>query len=380
MKASISHIPLGAAAIVAAAAGMMYGSCGRTASGSGATDVTPAQSLLARLDSVASARQVIFGHADDTAYGREWWAEEGRSDVKETAGDFPGLINWDLGLIERNSPVNLDSVDFNLMRREILAQHERGGINALSWHPLNPHSGANSWTIDSIDAVALAVTDGTAENDSMKVWLGRAAEFIGGLRDGEGRCVPVVFRPWHEHTGSWFWWGGDNTTTPSYVALWKLTREVFDQKGVDNVVWAYSPDVVADAESYMNRYPGDSLVDIMGADVYHFNGLEGVENYRRNAAATLSVARDEAARRGKLFAFTETGSEALPVSDWFTSELLPLIEQFRPVYVCVWRNANIRHKENHFYAPYPGHPSQDSFRVFRNDSITIFANEMAQIH
>ena len=74
-----------------------------------------------------------------------------------------------------------------------------------------------------------------------------------------------------------------NCTADDYKSLWKIMREKFDAKGVDNVVWAYSPDRCSSAEQYMARYPGDEYVDILGADVYHFNGAEGTDTYRNDA-------------------------------------------------------------------------------------------------
>lgn len=88
-----------------------------------------------------------------------------------------------------------------------------------------------------------------------------------------------------------------------------------DEKGVDNVLWTYSPDRVSDITQYMERYPGDRYVDIMGADVYHFNGAEGTRNYIETADRTLDIAAQAAKERGKLVAFTETGCEGLPITD-----------------------------------------------------------------
>src|ERR1700750_232976 len=59
---------------------------------------------------------VMLGHQDDLAYGVHWKYEEGRSDIKDVTGDYPAVIGFELGRIELNQPVNLDSVPFDKMR------------------------------------------------------------------------------------------------------------------------------------------------------------------------------------------------------------------------------------------------------------------------
>lgn len=351
-----------------------------TAEASEADSLTVAQALIQRLHAIEASGKTVYGHDDDPVYGVKWTLDSGRSDVMEVVGDYPGMMHWDLGLIEVSSPVNLDSVPFDRMRAEMAAQEARGGLNAISWHPLNPSSGKDAWQPVDNDVVTLAVTPGTAENDTMKVWLDRAASYLASLKDNAGNPLPLIFRPWHEMSGGWFWWGGPNTTVDSYVKLWQMTREAFDAKGLSNIVWAYSPDVVRDKEEYMTWYPGDELVDILGADVYHRDGEEGTARWFDAIGSTLGAAQAVAKEKGKIAALTETGCEGLPVRDWYTQCMLPIIRQYRPVYMTVWRNGQERLKPGHFYAPYPGHPDVESFRTFHNDSLTLFAREMKEIH
>lgn len=328
----------------------------------------PVDRLRNQLTQTAAEGRVIFGHHDDTAYGHTWKYEPGRSDVLEVTGMRPALINWDLGLIEHNAPAQLDGVPFEFIRAEIAAQDARGGISALSWHPENPVSGGNSWDV-STEPLRLMEGD-KALSDTLTAWIGRAADFIGSLRDANGRRIPVIFRPWHELTGSWFWWGRDHADPGQYRALWRLTREVFDAKGIDNVLWAYSPDRLDSYEAYIERYPGDEYVDIMGADCYQFNGADGTQGYISDVHGALGSAAEAAVKHGKILAFTETGIEGIPVADWYTSVLLPLLKEYPVAYVCVWRNAH--DNPRHFYTPYPGHPAADDFKSFANNKSMVF--------
>lgn len=339
---------------------------------------TPAEALLQRLKKVADSGKTIFGHHDDTAYGTTWAYEEGRSDVKDIVGDYPGLMNWDLGLIERGTECQLDGVPFEFIRKEAIAQDARGGINSFSWHPRNPATGGDTWDT-SVSPVSEMVTDGTAMNDSLRTWALAAADFMMSLTDTTGNRIPVLFRPWHEHTGSWFWWGKDSCTPDEYKALWRITREVFDQAGADNIVWVYSPDRLSGYDEYIERYPGDSLVDVLGNDAYHHNGADGYDEFMQRARTQLDAALKLSKENGKLITLSETGLESLPMADWWTKALLPLCKEYPIAFACVWRNARESDKPGHFFAPYPGQQSEASFKEFYNDSTILFARDIAEI-
>ncbi len=331
---------------------------------------TPAQTLIALLDSTVSSGQFFYGHHDDPAYGHDWKYEEGRSDVKDMTGEYPGLMSWDLGMLELDSANNLDGVPFTFIAEQIAAQNARGGINAISWHPRNPISGGDSWDTSASPLHEIAENQELAQQ--VDSWIGKAADFIGSLKDADGNAIPVIFRPWHENSGTWFWWGAGNSTPEEYIAFWKRTRKIFDEKGIDNVVWAYSPDKDLTPEGYFKTYPGDEYVDILGSDIYHFNGEEGVQEYRDRVSKQLSFVTEEAKKRGKVAAFTETGLEGMGMDQWYTQVLLPLIKDLPIAYVCVWRNAVQTEKPGHFYAPYPGHPAEKDFMIFYENPQTIF--------
>ncbi|MCI9608580.1 MAG: beta-mannosidase, partial [Muribaculaceae bacterium] len=185
-------------------------SCSSSHSGSAASEaadsITAAQVLQSRLDSIAAAGKVMFGHDDDPVYGHSWVGDEGRSDVLEVAGDYPGIMNWDLGGIEKGDAANLDSVDFARMRAEVIAQDARGGINAFSWHSVNPVDGRDSWACDDTTIVNRLLNDPEVKAvfDSQ---VRNVARFFNSLTAADGSKIGVIFRPWHEHTGGWFWWG-----------------------------------------------------------------------------------------------------------------------------------------------------------------------------
>ena len=91
------------------------------------------------------AKGIMFGHQDDLAYGVGWKYEPGKSDVKDVTGDYPAVYGFELGRIELDQPVNIDSVPFDKMKIFIQTVYERGGVVTLSWHLNNPLTGKTAW-------------------------------------------------------------------------------------------------------------------------------------------------------------------------------------------------------------------------------------------
>lgn len=319
----------------------------------------------------------MFGHQDDPLYGVTWEGDSGRSDVQSVTGDYPAVMGFDIGKIELDSEKNIDNVAFAIIREEMIRHYKRGGMITVSWHADNPLTGGHSWDVSRDDVVA-AILPGGEKHDLFIDWLDRAAAFFNSLITEEGTKVPVLFRPWHEHTGSWFWWGKDLCSVEEYTALWEMTRSHFDGAGVDNLLYAYSPDLQGPGEIYMERYPGDDLVDLLGLDGYHRNNEQGVEAYVASLDIILSFLTKEGAKRNKPIALTETGLEAIPIADWWTSVLFPVLDRYPVSYVMVWRNA--RERPDHYYAPYPGQLSADDFVTFYQHPKTLFSNDIPNLY
>ncbi len=322
-------------------------------------------------------RGFMFGHQDDPLYGVTWEGDSGRSDVQRVTGDYPAVMGFDIGRIEQDSEKNIDNVSFAIIRREIIRQYERGGMITVSWHADNPLTGGDAWDVNRNDVVR-SVLSGGEKHDLFLGWLDRAAAFFSSLVTADGTKVPVVFRPWHEHTGSWFWWGKDHCSVEEYKALWALTRTHFEKAGVHQLLYAYSPDLQGPGEIYMERYPGDDYVDVLGLDGYHRNNEEGIAAYVSSLETILSFMTEEGRVRNKPIALTETGLEAIPIADWWTRVLLPVAERYPISYVMVWRNA--RERPNHYYAPYPGQLSADDFVTFYEHPRTLFSKDIPSLY
>ncbi len=138
-------------------------------------------------------------------------------------------------------------------------------------------------------------------------------------------------------------------------------------------------------QDYAWGYPGDDRVDILGLDNYWDVGHEAnsasPEQQRVDFVRSLTLMGEMALERGKVTALTETGYEAIPDSMWWTGVVLEGLQANRfagqAVYMQVWRNANVQRERNdHYYAPFPGHPSAPDFVRFNQSERMVFESEL----
>ncbi|WP_347160076.1 glycoside hydrolase family 26 protein [Pontibacter chitinilyticus] len=328
-----------------------------------------------------SAKGVMFGHQDDLAYGVGWKYKKGRSDVKEAAGSYPAVLGSELGHLELGSAVNLDSVPFDQIRNFVQQTYAAGGVNTISWHLNNPLDPAKtSW--DPMDSTIYRLFNDPAAMQRYQQWLDGVATFMKSLKGSKGELIPVIFRPFHEHTGGWFWWGRPHTSREDYVKLWRYTVDYLRLQNVNNLLYAYSTDRFTSREDYLDFYPGDRYVDLLGFDIYHRLPQDSSQTATSNAAFVqearqmVETLRQVAQEKHKLYAVTETGLENIPMANWWTKTLLPTIKDSGLSYVLVWRNGD----SAHYYAPYPGQHSAQDFKAFANSPQILLLNEVKDEH
>ena len=313
---------------------------------------------------------MMFGHQDDLPYGTTWYDVAGRSDVREVCGDYPAIFGWELGHLELDHAYNLDSVKFSKISDWIKQMNAQGAINTISWHFTNPLTGGTAWDTSSKKSVA-SMLPGGEKNELYKLYLDKLASFMMGLKTDKGKYIPVLFRPFHEHTGSWFWWGKDLCTVDEYKALWRYTVTYLrDTKNIHHLLYTYSTGSVATAQEYLERYPGDDLIDIVAFDSY-----DGAKDFTTSLGNCCKIVSTIGAEKGKIAAVSEVGGHIEKDPEWWTAVLLETLRPYNMSYALVWRNA-YQSKKEIAYAPAKRTPSAQDFVKFYNDPKTLFLKDI----
>ena len=345
------------------------------------SEKTQAQQLMERLDTLRQ-KGIMFGHQDDPFYGLTWDYQPDSSDVKNVCGDWPAVMGFELGGIEMGDEKNLDSVPFTKMREEIIKHYQRGGVITISWHPRNPVTtidgggragqkfpAGSAWDV-SDTTVVKNILEGGAQYERFQTWMQRLSDFLASLKTDDGQKVPIIFRPWHENTGSWFWWGEKLCTADEYKALWDMLQDKLDADGFDNLLWAYSPGMAPNltADKYLERYPGDDRIELVGIDGYQWGSKEDfVAQLDNNLTMLTKFAEDH----GKIAALTECGLKNLMDPTWWTSTLTPVLDKHQISYFLVWRN----YKEE-WFGPSPSKPDAPYFKEMYAKENILFLNEI----
>ncbi len=205
--------------------------------------------------------------------------------IHRESGKWPAYIGVDYMNFDRKR------VDTEAADRVALAYWQQGGLVEVNVHLPNPAdpTGRDGGLNDTgVDLKAL-LAPGTPLNAA---WLAELDAIAAGLAELQASGVVVLWRPFHEMNGGWFWWGAKPTA--DFVAVWRHMFTYFTQtKGLHNLVWIYSPNRGDNAAEY---YPGDAYADIVGIDAY--TDLVDAEHVK-GAAALLKT--------GKPFGFGEYG-------------------------------------------------------------------------
>ena len=185
-----------------------------------------------------------------------------------------GSVDYEMNIIKNASgklPVlrGLDYMgdDFGGVNNRAKDWYAKGGIVEICWHCGSDFSGSHTESLETNLDWDRALTPGTNEYNALIAGMDKAAK---ALQDLENAGVPVLWRPFHEFDGQWFWWGKGGAE--NFKKLWQIMYDRYTNHwGLDNLIWVlgYS------GETKSGWYPGDAYVDIIGADTYvnHTNSL-----------------------------------------------------------------------------------------------------------
>ncbi|NQD88014.1 alpha-mannosidase [Paenarthrobacter sp. CM16] len=350
-------------------------------------------SLFAYLQS-QQGKGILFGHQQDTEFGVTFPAESAdgfQSDVKAATGEHPAVFGWDFGHDGYGSAPGSPTPEENFQHTVSLvkAADKIGGIQTFSAHMDNFATGG---AFDDTDGgVVPRIMPGGDKNKAFTDYLDRVARIAKAAVDENGAPIPMVFRPFHENAGSWFWWGAAHASSSQYVELFRYTVEYLrDTKDVHNFLYSYSPGggFSGTSEVFMRTYPGDDFVDVLGYDNYDSSG--GSQQWLDGLVADLGMISRLAEERGKVAALTEVGvSGALKENGqnadtaWYSHVLAALKadpDARRMAWMLTWTN----YGTGQFFVPYPAtgelaeHEMLPDFRAFAADEFTVFSGGLSR--
>lgn len=186
-------------------------------------------------------------------------------------GKYAAIVGADYGYKANN---NLTTINTKLIEH-----WKAGGLVTISWHADNPYVAGYDCRWNSVTNKATINFNGllkSATNSSAKTNYRTELEKVAvGLQALKNAGVVVIWRPFHEMNGDWFWWGineysGKQTNAQAYANLWKDMYDMFmNDYGLTNLIWVYSPSSYSSwAAPVVAYYPGSAYVDLVGEDVY----------------------------------------------------------------------------------------------------------------
>jgi mannan endo-1,4-beta-mannosidase len=224
-----------------------------------------ARALLAYIYSI-SGKATIAGQHNYPNVGARW------TDMAyDLTAKYPGLFGTDFGF---SGGEDKDSV---LARPAIIAEIERqwhnGAVITVTWHEVRP---TDDEPVTFKDSVQGHLTDAqwkellTPGSPLNLRWQAQVDVIAGYLKQLEDAHVPVLFRPYHEMSGNWFWWGG----RPGKDGSQALYRQIYDRfvnvHHLDNLLWVWNANTPNgfNAGSIEDYYPGAQYADLLSEDVY----------------------------------------------------------------------------------------------------------------
>ena len=240
----------------------------------------------------AQVGQVIRVAVKDVAEGAQGsfknsgWSEiASGTDYFDISGDYTLVITEDILKSLQEGGLIIGGHDYTA----VAVYLENNGT------ALDPNKDYAFYKADTEFDATNATVEGTWENKVFTEDLKNAAAYLKLLRDAD---IPVLWRPFHEAAGGWFWWGKD---AASFKSLWIAMFNYFKTEGLDNLIWVWTTE-----GNDADWYPGDQYVDIVGRDVYNKETADCVSEY-------TSIAGNYG---NKIVSLSECGTVGLISEQW----------------------------------------------------------------
>jgi mannan endo-1,4-beta-mannosidase len=216
-----------------------------------------------------SGKKTLSGQHDQPLFGSAYYMR-----VYETTRHYPAIKGMDFGFSERNT---LDGINFRQQIVDDAIEYAReGAIITLMWHAVPPTKDEPVTFSESIqgdltdEEWQALITPDTYLNKKWQSQVDVIAFFLKQIQDAG---IPVIWRPYHEMNGDWFWWGkktGENGYKKLYIMLFD---RLVNYHKINNLLWVFNPNEISGdwMAPYADFYPGDAYVDILATDVYRGN-------------------------------------------------------------------------------------------------------------
>ena len=191
--------------------------------------------------------------------------------AEQMTGEYPAIWGQDFGFARSG---DMDGVNYRQdVIEEAKKQHAAGSIVTLMWHAARPTEEEPVTFLGSVCDGILPESDWqdlrTVGTQIHARWLRQVDVIAGLLAQLQILSIPVLWRPYHEMNGSWFWWGGRKGDTGSAALYRQLYDRLVNVHHLDNLVWVWNANAPRiDTMVYDGVYPGHDVVDILAADVY----------------------------------------------------------------------------------------------------------------
>lgn len=223
-----------------------------------------AKALLARLYQSVEEGKIISGLHHNQLMMPNYVYDLDR--IEKASGKVPMIWGGDLAW-DAHQVVEIATREYN-----------RGRIVTIMWHVNRPfdrtprvdfkNQTQGKFTDEQWDEL---VTEGSRMH---KMWLEQVDSISTYLKTLKDRNIPVLWRPYHEMNGEWFWWG-DRKGENGFKKLWRMLYErMVDYHHLDNLIWVWNANAPRkiphdSAMAYDLYYPGHQYVDVLATDVYH---------------------------------------------------------------------------------------------------------------
>lgn len=310
------------------------------------------------------------------------------SDIKKTTGNDPAILGSDFMFItDKNNPSN----NWFVQQEQKIIQdtkdaYAKGMINIFCWHLREPNKEDSFYATDMTDeqkATAFkSILPGGVNHNWYKQKLDKVASVVSNLKTANGVLIPIIFRPFHEFDGSWFWWGASFCSPDNYKEAFQFTVDYLkNTKGVHNILYAFSPDNSYSTDAnYLSRYPGNAYVDVLGMDNYGDLNNQGQSGADR-ANAKMKMVSDLAKTKVKIAAMTETGYQVTAantaITGWFSNYLYHTLtaNNIEVSFVMFWNNSN-----NGYYVPTPTATNAADFSTFTTKPKSVLINTLPSMY